>query len=81
MLENISELSVNIHRSVVIYFASYRGWKVEWMEVYFYVVRNVLVFESADVGLKHIKRQKDVQTGTQRNIQPARQNMVRYTQM
>lgn len=39
------------------------------MEVHFYVVRNVLVFESADVGLKHIKRQTDVPRDTQRNRQ------------
>jgi hypothetical protein len=39
------------------------------MEVHVYVVRNVLVFEGADVGLKHVKRQTDVQTDTQRNRQ------------
>jgi len=64
---------VNIHRFIVIYFASYCGWKGEWIKVYFCVVRNVLVFESADVGLKHVKRQTDVETGTQRDRKTDRQ--------
>lgn len=50
----VSELGVNINRFIVVYIASHCGWKGEWMEVYVYVVRNVLVFESADVGLKHV---------------------------
>jgi hypothetical protein len=37
------------------------------MEAYVYVVKKVLVFESADVGLKYVKRQTDVQTDRQRN--------------
>jgi hypothetical protein len=45
------------------------------MEVYVYVARNVLVFGSADVGLKRVKKQADVQTDKQRN----RQNIVRCT--
>jgi argonaute-like protein implicated in RNA metabolism and viral defense len=45
------------------------------MEVYVYVVRNVVVFESVDVGLKYLKRQTDLQT----DLQTDRQNIFRYT--